>query len=220
MDNDIDRACYFLVEPIFEGFGNFVRVGYIQARVNEDVQVEKDFSSDHSRSQFVPMSDPFVGINYLSYMVDCFAVDGRLSEFTEAVADYLCGHKDNHQTYRNGGYLVTIYEAHAKSDKTYHHGHRTQGIGAMVPGVCIQGGAVRFNGDGPGDAIKQLFNDNRGDGNPKDNDAGFYGFAGGDTGCRAVYHSGPNNGQSHADKGGCKGFDSPMAVWVFFVGLL
>jgi len=48
VNGDVDRTRDLLIQGLFQTFGYFVRGSDIQIRVNEDVQVEKNFPADRT----------------------------------------------------------------------------------------------------------------------------------------------------------------------------
>jgi len=55
VNGNIYRPAYLLVQSFFQTFGYFVGAGYVQAGVNKDVKVEKNFSADRPAPQLVPL---------------------------------------------------------------------------------------------------------------------------------------------------------------------
>ena len=85
MNCDINRTGNFLVDGIFQALGNFVGVGYIEARVYKYMQVEKDFSADSSGAQFVPPVYRRIGVNNIFYIPYSFRVNSGLSKLAQAI---------------------------------------------------------------------------------------------------------------------------------------
>jgi hypothetical protein len=53
----IDGTRYLLMQCLFQTLGYFVGRRYIQSRVDQDMQIEKNLPADRSGSEFVPPAD-------------------------------------------------------------------------------------------------------------------------------------------------------------------
>ena len=56
MDSNVDRPAYLLIQSFFKVLGYFVSGSDVQLGIDKNMQIEKNFSADHARSQLVPVT--------------------------------------------------------------------------------------------------------------------------------------------------------------------
>ncbi len=142
---DVGRAFYLLVQGFFQTYRYFVGGRDIQDRVDEDVQIEKNFSANCAGPQFVPLAYGGISVDNLFDVFDGILIYRTFGQLTHTIADYFDADPDNHQTYGDGGDLIAVIEAELQQYEPDDDGYRTQRIAAMVPGVGIKCGALRSN---------------------------------------------------------------------------
>ena len=111
MDGNVDGTGQAGLQGVFKTLGYFVSCGYGQLRLDKDVQVEEDLSSDRPASEPVPLTNSFFRGDYLRYAVDGFRIDGGFGEVANAIAYYMNGDEGYHQADGDCGELVAISKA-------------------------------------------------------------------------------------------------------------
>jgi len=86
VNGDINRACYLLIQGLFQLFSDLVGSSDFQIRVNEDVQIEKDFPADRAGPQLVPLPDRRIGVDDTFNLLDRVRIDGGLGQLTQRIA--------------------------------------------------------------------------------------------------------------------------------------
>ncbi len=62
MHDDIYRTCDLFVQIGFERVGDPVGVGDVQCRIDQNMQIDKNFASDAAGSQLMPLMNAGVGL--------------------------------------------------------------------------------------------------------------------------------------------------------------
>ncbi len=122
-------------------------VGYFQIRVDENVQIEKDFPAHRAGPQLVPLPDRNVGVDDFFDVLDRVRIDGGFGQLAQRIADDPNSHPYNHQPNGNRSDLVAMAKTEFQRYKSCYNRDRTESVTSVMPGVGVKCGAVGLNRD-------------------------------------------------------------------------